>query len=259
MKRTKIFAGTVLSFLLLAACGPGEVVVTVEAEMLDPETGERIVRPVTDLPLQFVPFDRDAIFDSLGAAAATPEPQMPQHLIVARDSIAEARQQWQEAESQWLTYRDQLQDISSQMTQYNPAEAQYRLLFEDFNRIEGQYFQAEARKDDAFERFERLQQETFGEMEEYSALLTAWEDDAFSDWDLVVNERLRSERREILRDTTDATGRADVRPPPGQWWVYARYPIGVDELYWNVPVTVERGDPVEVRLTPQNADVRPIF
>jgi hypothetical protein len=259
MKRMKILTGTVLSLLVLAACGPGEVVVTVEGEFLDPDSGEQVVRPISDLPLQLVPFDRDAIFDSLGASAPSPEPQMPPHLIVARDSIAEARQQWQEAESQWLTYRDQLQEISTEMNQYNPAEAQYRLLFEDFNRVEGQYFDAEARKDEAFERFERLQQETFGEMEEFSALLAAWEDDAFADWEIVVSERLRGAGTEIVHDTTDATGRADLQPSPGQWWVYARSPIGVDELYWNVPVTVERGDPVEVRLTPQNADVRPIF
>jgi hypothetical protein len=28
------------------------------------------------------------------------------------------------------------------------------------------------------------------------------------------------------------------------------------ELYWNVPVTVERGEPVQVTLTPANAEER---
>jgi hypothetical protein len=158
MKQKKTLGGAVLTFLALAACGPGEVTVLVEAEMLDPDSGDRVVRPVGDLVLQLVPFDRDAIFDSLTRAAASPEPQLPQHLIVARDSIAQARQQWQESESQWLTFRDRLQEISQEMTQFNPAEARYRQLFEEFNRIEGQYLQAEARKDEAFARFERLQQ-----------------------------------------------------------------------------------------------------
>jgi hypothetical protein len=259
MTRMRISGTAVLSILLLSACGPGEVIVTAEVDRMDPETGQFTERPLSNLRVQLVPFDRDFIFDSLAAQAATPEPQLPPELAAARDEIAEARQTWTEAESQWLSMRDRLQEISSEMAQYNPAEAQYRALFTEFNQLEGQYLQAEATKDEAFARFDQLQQETFTELEQHAAAVMAWEDEAFADWEIVVSERLRDMRREIVTDTTDATGRATLAGQPGEWWVYARFPEATDELYWNVPVTVDRAEPVDIRLTRGNAEVRPIF
>ena len=259
MSRSKISGTALLSLLVLAACGPAEVVVTAEVDVLDPETGQRVTRPASDLRVQLIPFDRDFIFDSLTAAAATPEPQLPPALAAAREEIMEARQAWSEAETQWLALRDRLQQISTEMNQYNPAEARYRDLFTQFNQLESQYARAEATKDAEFARFDELQQATFTDLEAFSASLMAWEDDAFAEWELVVSERLRELRRDIVTDTTDATGRANMQGAPGQWWVHARYPEATDELYWNVPVTLERGEPATVTLNRQNADSRPIF
>ncbi len=259
MSRTRMSGTALLSIFLLSACGPAEVVVTAEVDLLDPETGQRVTRPASDLRVQLIPFDRDFIFDSLTAAADRPEPQLPPELAQAREEIQEARVTWSEAESEWLALRDRLQQINQEMGQYNPAEARYRELFSQFNQLEGQYLQAESRKDEAFARFDRLQQETFAEIEHFSATLMAWEDDAFADWDLVVSERLREMRREIHTDTTDASGLSRFQAQPGQWWVYARFPEAVNELYWNVPVTLERGEPATVTLNRQNAEVRDIF
>jgi len=259
MSRTRISGAALLSLLVLAACGPAEVVVSAEVDVLDPETGQRVTRPASDLRVQLVPFDRDFIFDSLTAAASTPEPRLPPELAAAREEIMEARQAWSEAETEWLALRDRLQQISSEMNQYNPAEARYRELFTQFNQLESQYAQTEATKDAEFARFDQLQQATFTELEAFSASLMVWEDEAFAEWDLVVAERLRETRREIVTDTTDATGRADIQAPPGQWWVHARYPEATDELYWNVPVTLDRGEPATVILNRQNAEVRPIY
>ena len=43
----------------------------------------------------------------------------------------------------------------------------------------------------------------------------------------------------------------------GNWWVHARQELPYSELYWNVPISVETGDPLQVRLTRENAQVRP--
>lgn len=67
----------VLAVLLpctLAACGGGSKVV-VEARGVDPSTEEPIALP--HLPVRLLPYDRDAIFDSLTAASRTPEPVLP--------------------------------------------------------------------------------------------------------------------------------------------------------------------------------------
>ena len=63
-----------------------------------------------------------------------------------------------------------------------------------------------------------------------------------------------------LCDTTDASGvAADLMVKPGEYWVHARYAEVYSELYWNVPVTVARGEPVTVTLNRSNAQVRPIY
>ena len=83
MKRRSLWSA-ILPLSILAACGPGELVVTAEVERMNPETGEMELRPVENLAIQLLPFDRDHIFDSLTAAADTPEPQMPPELAQAR-------------------------------------------------------------------------------------------------------------------------------------------------------------------------------
>ena len=258
MKRTIIPSMALLS-LFVGACGPAELILTAEVEVTDPETGQPIVRAVEDLELQLLPFDRDQIFDSLIGAASSPEPALPPELQVARDSIAQAQQEWRESEGRWLALRERLEQINSELTQYNPAEARYRVLFNEFNEVESDYGSAESTKDEAFARFDRLQQEAFSDLEEFRAILTAWEEQAFAPFGEVVGARLQASRREVLADTTDATGRADFQTDPGEWWVYGRYPLATEELYWNIPIAVERGEPIEVPLNRSNAVVRDIL
>lgn len=258
MKRTSS-SSLALFLLALGGCGPAELIITAEVGVMDPETGNPISRSVEDLEIQLLPFDRDQIFDSLTAAAASPEPQMPAALQVARDSITAAQQEWREFESRWLALREQLTQLSNELEQYNPAEAQYRVLFNEFNDLEAEYATAEATKDQAFERFDRLQQATFSELEEFRAVLMGWEEQAFAPYGEAVGMKLQLSGQEILADTTDATGRADFAADAGEWWIYARYPLATEELYWNEPVNLERGDPVEVPLTRDNAAVRDIL
>ncbi|HSM60590.1 MAG TPA: hypothetical protein VK849_07310 [Longimicrobiales bacterium] len=59
-----------------------------------------------------------------------------------------------------------------------------------------------------------------------------------------------------MADTTDASGVASFEVKPGRYWVHARYDLPYTELYWNVQVDIERGDPTQVRLDPSNAEER---
>jgi hypothetical protein len=259
MDRAKHWCAAVLSLLVLSACGSAQVVVTAELDLPDPDTGGRTVRPLQDLRVQLLPFDRDAIFDSLSAASPTPEPQLPAALAAKRDSIAVARQTWTEAEGQWLAARDRLQQIQDEIQGFSRAEPQYRVLVQEFDQEEARLNQAERVKDTAFETFDRMQQEAFVELEQFSASVAAWEDQAFVDWDLVVLSRLELSGLDILTDTTDAVGAAYFSVPAGEWWVHARQPEATSELYWNERVSVEKGDPVPVVLTRENAEVRDIY
>lgn len=258
MKRRNLALFALLA-LGVAACGPAELTVTVEVEYTDPESGEVATRVASDLVVQLVPFDRDAVFDSLTQAAPRPEPQIPEELRIVRDSIQYAQAQWREAETEWLARRERLEQISRDMNQYSPAEAPYRQLFFEFQEQEQRYNQAERRKDDAFARFDRLQQAAFSDLEAFRVQLESWEDDAFASYGEVVDAKLAAARGQILADTTDASGVATFRAPPGDYWVHARYRLPVDELYWNIRVTLNRGEPAELRLTPANAQRRDVY
>ena len=61
------------SLVILAGCKPGQIVVTAEIDVQDPETGETVMRPIADLEIEILPFDRDVVFDSLEAAFGIPE------------------------------------------------------------------------------------------------------------------------------------------------------------------------------------------
>ena len=258
MKPMKLLAVTLLTATALTACGPGQVVVVAEVDRLNPDSGEREVGPIANIQIQVLPFDRDAIFDSLTRAASSPEPTLPEALSILRDSVAMARVEWTESEAQWLAMRDRLNQISQEMERYNRAEPRYIELFNQFNEAERVYNQAEARKTAAFDRFDRLQKSTFEDIERFKVSLQAWEEDTFAEWGSIVQARTRQLKREVVYDTTDASGRATIAVPKGDWWIHGRYPAGTEELYWNVPVSVS-GEPVEVRLNRGNAEARPIY
>ena len=94
--------------------------------------------------------------------------------------------------------------------------------------------------------------------EEIKLLREQWADEAFADVGVIMAARLQASGRDILYDTTDASGVADgFEVKQGEWWILARYELPYMELYWNVPVTVLGQDPVQVRLTRGNATVRP--
>ncbi len=62
---------------------------------------------------------------------------------------------------------------------------------------------------------------------------------------------------DIVMDTTDASGIANLELPPGEWWVHARQELPMQILYWNIRVTVVRGDPIHLLLNRANAQERP--
>lgn len=70
-----------LAALTLAACDEGprvEVSATLDGG------------PIPDLPVRLLPYDRDALLDSLAAASRTPEPVVPPELIQQLQGLGEA-------------------------------------------------------------------------------------------------------------------------------------------------------------------------
>jgi len=246
--------------LLLAAgaCGPGEVVVSMEIEVPNPEGDGTMQLSLSDVEVQLLPFDRDAVFDSLTQAYAEPEPSVPPALMEAREEVQAAQSEWDAAQRRWSLVRDTLQSISTALEQYSRGEAQYLLLYREFQEFDGQLSGLERQMNQAFARFDSLQRGTIRQSDSVRILQDQWADEAFGEIGAVFRAKQVASGLDVAVDTTDANGiaRNNLRVKPGQYWVHARYPMTYTELYWNVPVTVERGDPVQVTLTRANAEER---
>lgn len=255
MRSTFPFAMALL--VAAGACGPAEVVVSAEIEVPTPEGGTQQLS-ISDLEVQLLPFDRDAVFDSLTQAFPDPEPDVPQELIEAREQVQEAQEEWDAAQRRWALVRDTLQALSGALEQYNRGEAQYLLLYREFQDFDSQLSGAERQMNDAFARFDSLQRGTIRASDSIRILQDSWADEAFADVAEVFRQKQLDSGLPVAVDTTNASGiaRENFQVPPGQYWVHARYPMTYTELYWNVPVTVERGEPVQVTLTRANAEER---
>lgn len=256
MRRSLVLATSLL--LATAACGPSEVVVTIEIEVPSPEGEGTVVRPLSDVEVQLIPFDRDEVFDSLTQAYGTPEPDVPQDLLDRREAVQEAQAEWDEASRRWSTIRDTLQKLTEAMEQYSRGEAAYVALFREWQDWEGQLGSAQREVDQTFAVFDSLQQGTIRESDSIRILQDNWADDAFAGIGEVFAAKQRATGLDWAVDTTDASGvaRGNLMVKPGTYWVHARYELPYSELYWNERITVEGGEPTTVRLTRENAEER---
>lgn len=250
----------VLPLVVLAAtaCGPAEVVVSMEIEVDDPAGGAAIQRALSEVEVRLLPYDRDAVFDSIAAAYPTPEPEVPPALLAARNEVRAAQNELERAQQRVNVLRDTLQRLGTAMEPLNRSSAEYALLFGDFTNLEGQLPTIERQADRAFARFDSLQRGTIRASDSVRILQESWSDDAFADVPAIFEAKLETSGLDAAADTTGADGvaRRNLRVRPGRYWVHARYQLPYVELYWNVPVDVERGDPVQVRLTRENAEER---
>lgn len=259
MKRSTLLFSA-FATLGLAACGPAQVVVTAQIEVEDPASGQMVTRQLSDMEVWLLPYDRDQVFDSLTAAAADPEPQIPTELSEAQTAIREAQEEWLAAENRWNTLRDTVQKLSEAMEEFLPSETQYRMMFNDFSDLDAQLGNVERNKDQLFARFDSLSKENISRAQGYQMRVDEWATEAYADVDAVMAAKIRASGLDAVADTTDANGVAsELMVPEGEYWVYARYEEVYSELYWNVPVSVARGEPVTVTLNRSNAQVRPIY
>jgi hypothetical protein len=243
---------------LAAACGQPQVVA--EAAIAAEGTGERLA--LGDLPIRLLPYDRDAIFDSLAAEYPEPEPPIPPEILAQQQQVQEAQTQWRVAEERWAAVRDSLRTLSERLTQMQNqglrGTPQYAQAFESFGTLEGEERQVNQQMQQAFARFDQLQQQTLAVTDSIQVQQDMWAEEAFADFNTVVAERLRVTGREEYADTTNAQGAASFRVPEGQWWVYGRYTLPYEELYWNVPIEVT-GDSTHIVLDRENAESRPVL
>ncbi len=256
MRRSSL-AVLLLGSVFTVACGQGQVVITAELEVPNPEGEGMVVRPIADTEIQILPFDRDAVFDSLTRAFSRPEPQIPADLLEAQEAIRVAQEEWRASEQVWGQGRARLQEITDEMEGLARGEAAYVALYREFQDVESQVARAEREKDQAFATFTDLQEGYIQRADSMRLIQEQWADEAFASAFEVFELKERELGKTTLADTTDAAGMASIELPPGEWWVHARHELPFSELYWNQPITVVRGTPFQLLLNRSNAQERP--
>jgi len=244
---THRIAAALLAAVALSATACGSSV-TVEVVTEGPD-GEP--QPQANLPLDFLPFDRDSVFDALDAAAETPRPEMGEELQAASDRVLSLQTEWREAEAEWSETREQLRALRGRLDQIDPRDPDYRSMYDRFGQLEGREAQLDRQRKAAFDSFTTAQGEVSTRLDSFRVVLETWENDAYSDYYDIEVELLGG--GEVIADTTNSQGRVTVSLPGGNWWVTTRAPVLEGEIYWNVPVP----DADTLRLDETNGVVRP--
>jgi hypothetical protein len=234
-------------------------VVSIEADMPNPDGEGTVTQALSDIEVQLIPFDRDALFAEMATAYGTPEPEIPQELLERRNEVQAAQAEWDAANRRWATIRDTLQKLNDAMEPLARGEARYVALFREWQDWDSQYSSAEREVEQTFEAFDSLQQGTIRESDSVRILQENWADEAFADIGTVFAAAAAETGLDWVVDTTDASGvaRGNLNVAPGTYWVHARYEMAYTELYWNVQITVEKGsEPMTVTLNRSNAEER---
>jgi hypothetical protein len=249
----------VLGALSLSACTPSEVVITAQIEQDDPsQEGATRTLTLENIVVELIPFDRDHIFDSLAAAAPNPEPEIPADLLAAQEEIQAAQVRWQNLEARWNTLRDTLVTINDQLEQFSRGEARYVALYREWQDLEAEYNRIDRQVESAFEQYDSLSKASLAQSQEVKIQRDNWAAEAFAEVDPIWDAYLSASGRDILTDTTSADGIARFEGMgDGDWWVHARFEGPSTELYWNVPISVPKGEVVQLRLSRDNAEERP--
>ena len=246
MRTHRITAALTVAVAFAAAgCGQDLTVrVTTEGPEGQPQ-------PQANLPLEFLPFDRDSVFDVLDQRAETPRPEMSEDLQAASEQVSNLQAEWREAEAEWGETRDQLRDLRAQLDQIDARDPDYRRLYDQFNQIEQRERQLDRQRKAAFDSFTTVQAEVATRLDSFQVVRESWADDAYADYFDIETQLL--DGAEIVTDTTDEQGYATVGLPGGSWWVTTRAPVSEGEMYWNVPIP----DTDTLHLSPENGTLRP--
>jgi len=247
MRTHRISAVLVAAIAITAAACGSSVTVEVTTEGADGP------QPQANLPLEFLPFNRDSVFDVLDSQAETPRPQMSEDLEAASQRVTNLQADWREKENAWSEARDSLRQLRDRLDQIDARDPDYRRLYDQFGQLENQERRLDRERKAAFDSFTTAQEQVSARQDSFKIVRDAWADEAYAGYYDIETELL--DGREIIMDTTNAQGRATVSVPSGDWWVTTRTPVPQGEMYWNLMIP----DVDTLRLDASNGELRPLL
>lgn len=255
----KVFRLIHTAVLVLGVVGCEQPQVVVEVGFTAEGSGE--VLPLPDLPVRLLPYDREAVLDSLEAASSEPQPPIPPELLAQQQQVQLAQSAWRAVEGRLTAVRDSIRALNERLSGTGAGAAgspDTQGLRARLQSLEAEEPRVNQEMQAAFAQFDSLQQHTTAATDSIRNLRDTWAQQAFADFNQVIAAKLQQSGQGEHADTTDARGLAGFRAENGRWWIYARYTLPYEELYWNIPIETA-ADSTHVKLNRENADVRPIL
>jgi hypothetical protein len=210
--------------------------------------------PVTGLEITALPFDAEAVLDSLADAAPTPRPtfraleaELAAYRSPEDDRLAEAS-------IPWLALHDSVSRLADSLNGMDRRGATYARMYARFRQLYARLQQRATERDRALEELRGEDVTLARRAQAASEELRTWERDAYSAYPQIAAEALDRRGVEFVRATAAEDGTLHLELPPGEWWIVARLADPENpfqEYYWNVPLTVG-WRPVGVPLSERN-------
>jgi hypothetical protein len=215
--------------------------------------------PIADLEIAVLPFDPDAILDSLAAAAPRPRPIVGDLEERIRTYHAPDADSLAAAAAPWRALRDSLVALADSLNTMGRGAAAYGRLFRRFREAQPRLAGLAARRDSVLDRLIADQRALAERAGAAADSLRAWEEVAFAPYPALAEAALARSGRAAFTVRTDSTGTARAELTAGRWWAVARRPDPVNvfvEHAWTLPFTTTGWLPLQIPLLPQNAERR---
>jgi len=199
---------------------------------------------LANLTVTALPFDRDALRDSLAQASDTPRPQFPDLEAELASYTRPDVSGLTESFLPWQAIHDSVQHLADSLniagSDSSPAYARaYSHLRELYQRLA----RSAVDRDAAIREQVGDDRELASRAAAAADSLRAWEGVAFADFPELVDSIMAQQDRGVFTATTDSHGVAEFVLPPGRWWFVASWtdpenPFRVH--HWNVGVVIRR-------------------
>jgi len=233
----------------LAACAEGDL--AVRLSLHDEE--------LRGVQVAAIPFDPDAILDSLAGTANDPSPTfkaLEAALFAFEPSDDAALAAINEP---WLDLRDSVAALSESLQAMDRADPAYAVAYEEFRALYAEFTRKTAQRGRELSALDGNAVKLARWAQAAADTLRTWERIVYAAYDSLAAAALTASGRDAHTLTTETHGEAHVTLEPGMWWLVVRRADTENpflEYYWNVPVQVNGLVPTVLTLTEHHALLR---
>jgi len=208
-----------------------------------------------DLEVWALPFDANALLDSLANTATTPAPEF----TALWDRLQKYQRRDLAAEStfiaEWHAARLGVKALSDSLLEAGRDAPGYARDYARFRRLYRTLTTQEAALETEIENLTADDRALADSAGAAATVLRRWEASAYADFDRLAEEAAAQAGRQPIALVTNEVGFAETGLPTGRWWLVARAPHPENpfvDLLWHVPARVGSWRPVTTPLNGGN-------